>query len=231
MGLLNTLLVAGIGIVLATVLGLSSELRGFPPTGWLHGLPAAMSSSSATCRSCSRSCSGISPCSARCRDRGKASRWLELLSSTTAAFCARADGGKGSGLRSRRIDLGVVATTALIYWAKRRQARTGRRSRCCGGRFSLIVIAASCCMMVTGFPLGIAWPQLRGFNFVGGIRLTPEFVALAVALTIYTGGIHCRDRPRRHPCGATRPVGGGVGARAAPRVDAFGSSSSRRRCA
>ncbi len=29
-------------------------------------------------------------------------------------------------------------------------------------------------------------PQLRGFNFVGGIRLTPEFVALLIALTTYT---------------------------------------------
>ena len=29
-------------------------------------------------------------------------------------------------------------------------------------------------------------PQLRGFNFVGGLRLLPEFVALLIALTTYT---------------------------------------------
>jgi general L-amino acid transport system permease protein len=29
-------------------------------------------------------------------------------------------------------------------------------------------------------------PQLRGFNFVGGVTLTPEFVALVIGLVIYT---------------------------------------------
>jgi len=41
-------------------------------------------------------------------------------------------------------------------------------------------------MVATGFPVGLEKPQLRGFNFVGGIRLIPEFVALLLALTIYT---------------------------------------------
>jgi general L-amino acid transport system permease protein len=44
----------------------------------------------------------------------------------------------------------------------------------------LMVLAA------TGFPIRMETAQLRGFNFVGGIRLTPEFIALLLALTIYT---------------------------------------------
>src|SRR5581483_6115585 len=37
-----------------------------------------------------------------------------------------------------------------------------------------------------GFPITFETPVLRGFNFVGGLRLIPEFVALIVALATYT---------------------------------------------
>ena len=40
--------------------------------------------------------------------------------------------------------------------------------------------------MATGFPVTFEVPQLRGFNFVGGLRLLPEFVALLIALSTYT---------------------------------------------
>ena len=35
-------------------------------------------------------------------------------------------------------------------------------------------------------PLELSRPELQGFNFVGGIDLTPEFTALLVGLTVYT---------------------------------------------
>ena len=41
-------------------------------------------------------------------------------------------------------------------------------------------------LVVTGFPIGLEKPELRGFNFVAGLRLIPEFVALLVALSTYT---------------------------------------------
>jgi general L-amino acid transport system permease protein len=37
-----------------------------------------------------------------------------------------------------------------------------------------------------GGGFGIDWPQLEGFNFTGGIELTPEFAALLIGLTTYT---------------------------------------------
>jgi general L-amino acid transport system permease protein len=39
---------------------------------------------------------------------------------------------------------------------------------------------------VTGWPIGVDLPQLRGFNFAGGMRVGPEFVALLVGLVTYT---------------------------------------------
>jgi general L-amino acid transport system permease protein len=37
-----------------------------------------------------------------------------------------------------------------------------------------------------GAPFQLAIPELQGFNFQGGLRLTPEFSGLFIGLTIYT---------------------------------------------
>ncbi len=50
----------------------------------------------------------------------------------------------------------------------------------------LIVGLPLAAMVALGFPVGFTRPELRGFNFVGGVRLIPEFVALLVALSTYT---------------------------------------------
>jgi general L-amino acid transport system permease protein len=38
----------------------------------------------------------------------------------------------------------------------------------------------------TGFPLHWEIPRLQGFNFQGGIAVLPEFVAMALALSLYS---------------------------------------------
>ena len=37
-----------------------------------------------------------------------------------------------------------------------------------------------------GAPHGTSWPELKGFNFVGGTVIQPEFTALLVGLVLYT---------------------------------------------
>ena len=39
-----------------------------------------------------------------------------------------------------------------------------------------------------GAPAQMDWPEIRGFNFVGGVSLTPEFAALLIGLIMYTAG-------------------------------------------
>ena len=41
-------------------------------------------------------------------------------------------------------------------------------------------------ILIFGRPFTLEFPALRGFNFAGGSRLIPEFVALALALSTYT---------------------------------------------
>jgi general L-amino acid transport system permease protein len=39
---------------------------------------------------------------------------------------------------------------------------------------------------LAGRPIGLSFPELRGFNFSGGARLLPEFIALLLGLSLYT---------------------------------------------
>ncbi len=94
--------------------------------------------------------------------------------------------GAGAGFVVAAVAFGVVVTVALRFWAKRRQDRTGRRFPLYWIGWALVVGLPLVVLVATGFPIGFEKPELRGFNFVGGVRLIPEFVALLLALTTYT---------------------------------------------
>ena len=67
-------------------------------------------------------------------------------------------------------------------WARRRQMATGQQFPVGWTALGLIVGLPLIAMVATGFPITFERPELRGFNFVGGMRVIPEFVALLVAL-------------------------------------------------
>jgi general L-amino acid transport system permease protein len=94
--------------------------------------------------------------------------------------------GEGSGAVIAVFALSVTATLALRVWAKRRQMRTGRQFPLFWAGLALLVGPPLVALVAMGFPIRFESPELRGFNFVGGVRLLPEFIALLVALTTYT---------------------------------------------
>jgi general L-amino acid transport system permease protein len=94
--------------------------------------------------------------------------------------------GEGAGSVIGALGFGLVATFLLRIWARRRQDRTGRRFPMLWAGLGLIIALPFVVLVATGFPIGFERPQLRGFNFVGGVRLIPEFVALLFALSTYT---------------------------------------------
>lgn len=49
-----------------------------------------------------------------------------------------------------------------------------------------LIVAIAGWFLSPGQPLQIVRPELQGFNYVGGINFTPEFLALLVGLTVYT---------------------------------------------
>jgi general L-amino acid transport system permease protein len=80
----------------------------------------------------------------------------------------------------------ILAAIVLRIWAKRRHECTGRPFPTFAVGATLIVGLPLIAFVAAGFPIGIDHPRLQGFNFVGGMRLIPEFLALSIALATYT---------------------------------------------
>jgi general L-amino acid transport system permease protein len=94
--------------------------------------------------------------------------------------------GEGAGYVVWSVVLAIVLTVAMRGWARRRQDRTGQTFPLLGVGLALLIGLPLIALVATGFPVTFEAPQLRGFNFVGGLRLLPEFVALLIALSTYT---------------------------------------------
>jgi general L-amino acid transport system permease protein len=71
-------------------------------------------------------------------------------------------------------------------WQSKVQIATGRRPRLWPYMMALFVALGAICFAVTGWPFSMTTPELAGFNFKGGVNFIPEFVSLALALIIYT---------------------------------------------
>ncbi|MGE0034477.1 MAG: amino acid ABC transporter permease [Xanthobacteraceae bacterium] len=94
--------------------------------------------------------------------------------------------GEGARYVLWSVVLAIVLTLAMRAWARRRQDRTGETFPVLGVGLALLIGLPLIALVATGFPVTFEVPQLRGFNFVGGLRLLPEFVALLIALSTYT---------------------------------------------
>jgi general L-amino acid transport system permease protein len=94
--------------------------------------------------------------------------------------------GEGIGYVSAAIAIGVLASIALGLWAKRVRDGTGRQISVLGRGTLLVVGLPLATFVAAGLPIEVDLPHIVGFNFVGGTRIIPEFLALLFALTTYT---------------------------------------------
>ncbi len=85
---------------------------------------------------------------------------------------------------------GLIATWFMARWAKKRQMETGQPFpvgwTALGLIFGLPLVTYFVVSLVAGNPVHFDYPELKGFNFRGGMRIIPEFVAMLLALSIYT---------------------------------------------
>lgn len=96
-------------------------------------------------------------------------------------------GEAGSNIVYGAMGLAIAAVIFLRRWVKQKQALTGEQ-------FPLLMISLAILFglpllatVITGFPFTWDLPALKGFNFRGGITVIPELMALATALSVYTG--------------------------------------------
>ncbi|MCP8882432.1 amino acid ABC transporter permease [Devosia sp. XJ19-1] len=82
--------------------------------------------------------------------------------------------------------LAIVTVIALRYWAKKRLEATGKRFPVFLTSIVILLGLTSLVYVISGASVSFELPVLERFNFRGGLQLPPEFVALAFGLTIYT---------------------------------------------
>lgn len=96
--------------------------------------------------------------------------------------------GPGGGLIILAILLGIVGWAIFRYWARKKQEATGKQYPIGSVALGLIVVVPFLTYLLLGRPVSFIYPELAGFNLRGGIQIFPEFVALLVGLTTYTAG-------------------------------------------
>ena len=223
-GLLNTLLVAAVGIVLATILGFVIGIARLSPN-WLvarlaggyveliRNLPllfqilfwylAVLGTLPGPRQSIGI---GWQPVVARAAD---ALEWLqrfhvplplaqwcrslaewigppEVYLNNRGLIVPQPVLGAGAEYVAAVVLLAILAAIVLRGWATRRQMRTGEQFPMGWVALGLIIALPLAALIALDFPIAFTRPELRGFNFVGGVRLLPEFVALLFALATYT---------------------------------------------
>lgn len=83
----------------------------------------------------------------------------------------------------------IVAVGAVMLmnrWAHQRQMATGQPFPSMWASIAVLILLPGLVFIGTGRPMTIEYPELQGFNFVGGIHISPEFIALTLGLTLYT---------------------------------------------
>ncbi|MGL4290152.1 MAG: amino acid ABC transporter permease [Phreatobacter sp.] len=185
-GLTNTLMVAAVGCLMTTVLGVSlgvMRLSSNPLLARLVGLYVELGRNVplllqlffwyALCTRLSGPRQALSPLpGVFLSNRGLRMPTLVANDALALAACG--------------LVVAALLGLALRLWAGRRQSLSGRRPRIAGWVAAAAVLAPLGAMRMASSRLAFDVPELQGFNFVGGLELSPEFVALLVGLTFYT---------------------------------------------
>ncbi|TVO76690.1 amino acid ABC transporter permease [Sedimenticola selenatireducens] len=85
------------------------------------------------------------------------------------------------------LGVAIVASIFIARWAHKRQEATGQQFHTVLTVIGLVIGLPLLAFLVMGMPLSWDFPVLQRFNMAGGMVIIPELAALLVALSIYTG--------------------------------------------
>ena len=80
----------------------------------------------------------------------------------------------------------LIGTWVFRRYARKKQEDTGKPMPVWLVSLPIIILSPILGLALAGWPLTWGYPELAGFNFKGGMTLVPEFIALLLALVIYT---------------------------------------------
>ncbi len=84
--------------------------------------------------------------------------------------------------------IGIAGSIAFYIWARGQQAKTGKQYPNGWVALGLVIGMPLIVFLLAGQPLSFEYPQQGRFNLTGGLQIFPEFVALLVGLSTYTAG-------------------------------------------
>jgi general L-amino acid transport system permease protein len=82
--------------------------------------------------------------------------------------------------------IAIIASLIVRWHARKQLFESGRLIRIWPWVLGLLVGLPLLSALLFGKPVTFDFPVLKGFNFAGGTRVIPEFVALTLALSTYT---------------------------------------------
>ncbi len=82
---------------------------------------------------------------------------------------------------------GSIGTFFLARWARKRHELTGQTFPVGWSAIGLIFGLPGLSMLILGPSISLEIPLQEKFNFAGGLNVTPELIALWLALSLYTG--------------------------------------------
>src|SRR5262249_45119806 len=186
-GLLNTLLVAGIGIVFATMLGFVIGVSRLSSSWLVARLAGAYVE---VIRNIPLLLQLYFWYNAVLKALPEARDSVELRGSiflnNRGLFLPKPVFDPGSGFVFESIAVALVGTPASHAYEARKQRRTGRRPRVLALSLALLVGLPLAVYFAAGAPIEIDYPQAGRFNIGGGLEILPEFAALTFGLVIYT---------------------------------------------
>jgi general L-amino acid transport system permease protein len=185
-GLLNTLLIAGLGIVLATVWGfvigiarlsrnwlVANVARGYVEL--IRNIPLLLQLLfwyNAVLKALPEMRESIVFGGAVLNNRG--------------LFLPQPNFGPGTGLVALAFVIGIASALGLRLAAKRRLERTGQTIPVFGSSLALVIGLPVIAFLLACAEVRLVHPELGRFNVRGGVEILPEFGALLFGLVVYT---------------------------------------------
>ena len=186
-GILNTLLVAALGIVLATVIGFAVGVARLSQNWLVAKIAGAYIE---TLRNIPvllqlvfwyRAVLAVLPVPRQ----GYALPFGANLNNRGLVL-PRLIGGAAFADTLLAVPVAALMVVILVVAARRRRSLTGRPFPTVTASLGLLVGVPFAVFVASGAPLAVEFPALTGFSFVGGWSIRPELIALLLGLGLYT---------------------------------------------
>jgi len=80
----------------------------------------------------------------------------------------------------------IVVVIAFVIWERKHQDKTGIKYPSFTISTAIIIGLPLLTFFISGSPMSLEIPVIKGFNFKGGTSIKPEYIALTFALAYYT---------------------------------------------